>query len=189
MLTADAFGVLPPISRLSRRAGDVPFPVRLHRAPRRHRARRHRAAGDLLDLLRRAVHAAPPERLRRDAGRADPAPRRALLAAQHGLDRRRLRHRAADADRAPRAPCSDAALGRAAGRRADGRASGVRPARCPAPAPRWSRALLDPRSTWADGRPTTLRRGGWPGGSRRISQRFAPFVGTAVQAAGIRAAA
>ena len=51
------------------RAGDVPFPLRLHRAPRRHRARRQRAAGDLLHLLRRAVHAAPPERLRRDAGR------------------------------------------------------------------------------------------------------------------------
>ena len=69
MLTADAFGVLAADQPAQPRAGDVPFPVRLHRAPRRHRAWRQRAAGDLLHLLRRAVHAAPPERLRRDAGR------------------------------------------------------------------------------------------------------------------------
>ena len=31
MLTADAFGVLPPIAPAHRRAGDVPFPLRLHR--------------------------------------------------------------------------------------------------------------------------------------------------------------
>ena len=30
MLTADAFGVLPPISRLTPEAGDVPLPVGLH---------------------------------------------------------------------------------------------------------------------------------------------------------------
>ena len=62
MLTADAFGVLPPIAQADARAGDVPLPVGLHRQGRRHReGRRHRAAGDLLDLLRRAVHAAPPD--------------------------------------------------------------------------------------------------------------------------------
>ena len=40
MLTADAFGVLPPISRMSAAAGDVSLPLRLHRKGRRHRARR-----------------------------------------------------------------------------------------------------------------------------------------------------
>ena len=41
------------------RSGDVSLPVGLHRAGRRHRNRRDRAGSDLLDLLRRAVHAAP----------------------------------------------------------------------------------------------------------------------------------
>ena len=65
MLTCDAFGVLPPIARLTPGAGDVPLPLRLHLQGRRHRARRHRAAADLLDLLRRPVHAAPARGLRR----------------------------------------------------------------------------------------------------------------------------
>ena len=61
-LTADAFGVLPPIARLTPRAGDVPLPVRLHRQGRRHRARRHRAAGDLLApaSARRSCRCTPP---------------------------------------------------------------------------------------------------------------------------------
>ena len=58
MLAADAFGVMPPIAAADARAGDVPFPVRLHRQGRRHRDRRDRARGDVLDLLRRPVHAA-----------------------------------------------------------------------------------------------------------------------------------
>ena len=37
MLTADAFGVLPPIARLTPGTGDVSFPLRLHREGRRHR--------------------------------------------------------------------------------------------------------------------------------------------------------
>jgi phosphoenolpyruvate carboxykinase (ATP) len=54
---------LPDLRRLRRaaagqradaRAGDVPLHLRLHRQGRRHRGRRHRAAGDLLGLLRRA---------------------------------------------------------------------------------------------------------------------------------------
>ena len=49
------------------RAGDVSLPLGLHRARRRHRGRGQGAAGDLLDLLRRALHAAPPDGLRRDA--------------------------------------------------------------------------------------------------------------------------
>ena len=61
MLTADAFGVLPPISRLTARRRDVPLPVRLHREGGRHREGRDRAEGDLQHLLRRAVPAAAAE--------------------------------------------------------------------------------------------------------------------------------
>ena len=78
------------------RAGDVSFPVRLHRAGRRHRAGRQGAAGDLLDLLRRAVHAAPADRLCRDAARLHAPPQGRLLAGQHRLERRALRHGRAD---------------------------------------------------------------------------------------------
>ena len=93
MLTCDAFGVLPPIARLSPGAGHVPLPVGLHRQGRRDRAGRDRAAADLLDLLWCALHAAPARGLWRPSA---PQDRRAwghLLAGQHGLDRRRLRHR------------------------------------------------------------------------------------------------
>ena len=56
-------------SRSSRATGDVSLPLRLHRQGRRHRTRRQRAAGDVLDLLRRAVHGAPSDGLREAARR------------------------------------------------------------------------------------------------------------------------
>ena len=71
MLTADAFGVLPPIAQADARPGDVSLPVGLHRQGRRHRNRRDRARSDLLDLLRRAVHAASSVGLRQSAEAAD----------------------------------------------------------------------------------------------------------------------
>ena len=83
-----------------RRAGDVSFPVGLHGARRRHReGAQQRARGDLLDLLRRPLHAAPPGGLRQDAGRADQRARRAVLARQHRLVGRHLWGRPAHADR------------------------------------------------------------------------------------------
>ena len=57
-----------------------------------------RAAGHLLDLLRRAVHAAPSQRLRQYAARADRQAQGRLLAGQHRLDGRQVRHRPAHAD-------------------------------------------------------------------------------------------
>ena len=69
-LTADAFGVLPPDRQADARPGDVPLHQWLHGQAGRHRGWRQGADGDVLDVLRCAVHAAPPERLRRDARRA-----------------------------------------------------------------------------------------------------------------------
>ena len=76
MLTADAYGVLPPIARLTRGRRDVSLPLRLHRARRRHREGRDRAEGGVQHLLRRAVPAAQSERLRADARREDRQARR-----------------------------------------------------------------------------------------------------------------
>ena len=87
MLTADAFGILPPIARLTPRAGDVLLPLRLHGEARRHRDRRQGAAADLLGLLRRAVPAAAADGLRAPARREARRARLGGLARQHGLDR------------------------------------------------------------------------------------------------------
>ena len=89
MLTADAFGVLPPISKLTPRASDVSLPLRLHGEGRRHRTRRHRTDRDIFDLLRRAVHGASSDGVREAARRADRRTRRRVLAREHRLDRRR----------------------------------------------------------------------------------------------------
>ena len=70
MLTADAFGVLPPIARLTPGRRDVSLPVRLHGQGGRHRKGRDRAEGDVQHLFRRAVPAAAAEPLRADARRA-----------------------------------------------------------------------------------------------------------------------
>ncbi len=61
-LTCDAFGVLPPIAQAHARDGQLPLPLGLHEQGRRHRGRHRRAASDLLDLLRGAVHAAATRR-------------------------------------------------------------------------------------------------------------------------------
>ena len=96
-LTCDAFGVLPPVSRLTPDAGDVPLHQRLHGQGGRHRGGRHRAAGDVLGLLRRRVPGLAPDQVRRAAGREDRSSTTAQrLAGQHRLDRRRVRHRLAD---------------------------------------------------------------------------------------------
>ena len=74
-LTADAFGILPPIARLSREPGDVLVPLRVHGEARGHRDRRRRAAADVLGLLRRAVPAAAAVRVRAAARREARHPR------------------------------------------------------------------------------------------------------------------
>jgi phosphoenolpyruvate carboxykinase (ATP) len=130
-------------------AGDVPLPLGLHGQGRRHREGRHRAGGDVLDLLRRAVHAAPSLGIRQPAARADRRARRRLLAGQHRLDRRRLRRRLAHADQGN---------ARAAVRRARRLAEAVEfrtdanfGFEVPDSVPGVDSKILDPRSTWSDG--------------------------------------
>ncbi len=80
------------------RSGDVPLPVRLHGEGRRHRNRCHRTRSDVQHVLRRAFHAAPPQRVRQSAEEAYRRGRRTVLAGQYRLDRRQVRHRQPDAD-------------------------------------------------------------------------------------------
>ena len=150
---------LPDLRRLRRAAagqpavagaGDVPLHQRLHGQGGRHRGGRHRAAGDVLALLRRPVPGLAP-----DASTPSCWPRRcsstrptsgwstpAGAAAAYGVGKRmKLRLHPGDHRRDPR---------RHAGRRPDDARPGVRlrrrdrvPAACP-------RRSCCPRDTWAD---------------------------------------
>ena len=79
-------------------AGDVSFPVGLHRQGGGHGERRHRAASDVFNLLRRAVPAAPSDGLRQSSARHGRAPPCRLLARQHRVDRGQVWRRKAHAD-------------------------------------------------------------------------------------------
>ena len=87
MLTADAFGVLPPISRLTPEGGDLSLPVGLHGEGRGHRKGRDGADGDVQHLFRRAVPAAAAAAVRHDARRAHRQTSRAGLAGQYRAGR------------------------------------------------------------------------------------------------------
>ena len=89
-LTADAYGVLPPISKLNK--DHVLLRIRLHLQGGGHGDRRHRAGAHLLHLLRRAVPAAGPLRVRRHAGGEGREGRRQGVSGEHRLER----HRQAD---------------------------------------------------------------------------------------------
>ncbi len=67
--TADAYGVMPPIAKLTPGAGDVSLPLGLHREGRGHREGPRRRRAGILDLLRRAVPAAPAGGVRPAAAR------------------------------------------------------------------------------------------------------------------------
>ena len=66
-------------------AGHVSLPLGLHRESCRNRSRRERTFGDVLDLLRIAVHSAASENLCRNAGPPLARAQCAMLAGQHRL--------------------------------------------------------------------------------------------------------
>ena len=98
MLAADAFGVLPPIAKLS------PAQAMYHflSGYTAKIAGTERGLGNKpqpeFSTCSVAVPAAGPFRLRQHAARADRYAQCRLLAGQHRLDRRQVRHRQPDAD-------------------------------------------------------------------------------------------
>ena len=150
MLTADAFGILPPIARLTRDQAMFYF-LSGYTA---------KVAGTELGVTEpqatfSTCFGAPflpqePGRLRADARReAGRPPARERLARQHRLDRRAVRRGAPDADRAPRARCCRAALEEGL-RSVEYRLDPVFGFEVPVSVPGIDDALLDPRSTWSD---------------------------------------
>ena len=149
MLTCDAFGVLPPIARLT------PAQAMYHFLS----GFTSKVAGTERGVTEpqptfSTCFGAPfmprrPGGLRRAAARPHRRGRRRLLAGQHRLDRRRLRHRPAHADR------RDPGAADRGARRQPRRARAFRrdPTfgfEVPVEVPGVDPALLDPRSTWAD---------------------------------------
>ena len=139
---------MPPIAKLTRRPGAVPVHLGLHVEDRRHRGRPRQGAGDHLQhVLRRAVHGAPPGRLRPAAEGEGAALRRRLLAGEHRLGRRAVRRRQAhqhplhprDAQRRPERQ----AQGRGVHTRT--RCSG---SRCRRRCPDVPAQVLDPAGSW-----------------------------------------
>ena len=91
MLTADAFGVLPPISKLTPEQAMYHFLSGYTAKVAGTEKGVNRTDGNIFDLLRRAVYGAPSDGVCEAARRAHRKARRYVLARKHGLDRRRLR--------------------------------------------------------------------------------------------------
>ncbi len=99
MLAADAFGVMPPIAKLT------PAQAMYHflsgytaKVAGTERGLGNDPRAGILDLLRFAVPAARSQRVRQSAARPDRQAQRRLLAGQHRLDRWQIWHRPPHAD-------------------------------------------------------------------------------------------
>ena len=129
--------------------GAVLLPLRLHREARRHGDRRHRAAADVLDLLRRAVPAAAARGLRADARREARRARGRPSGSSTPAGRAGRSARASGCRSRRRATLLHAALsGQLDG--VEYRTDDVFGFEVPARVPGVDAKLLDPRSTWRD---------------------------------------
>ena len=99
MLTADAYGVLPPDRATLTRCGDVSLPVGIYGARCRYRKGRDRTEGDIQHMLWCPVPSAQSERLCPHARREDRQARCTRVAGEHGLDRWAVRCGLAHEDR------------------------------------------------------------------------------------------
>ena len=149
MLAADAFGVLPPIAKLS------PSQAMYHflsgytaKVAGTEKGLGKRAAGHLLHLLRRALHAAPPQRLRQHAARADRQARGGLLALNTGWTGGKFGTGRRMPIKATRA-LLDAALSGALASQPM-RTDPLFGFQVPTALPGVDPAILNPRETWAD---------------------------------------
>ena len=106
MLTCDAFGVLPPLARLTPATGDVLLSFRIHREGGGHRSGRDGTGGDIQRMFRRAVHGAAAADLCAVAWRENCKAQRGRLAGQYRLERRPLRSSASASNSRPRGPWS-----------------------------------------------------------------------------------
>ena len=149
-LTADAFGILPPIARLTRDQAMFYFLSGFTAKLAGTEIGVDGAAADVLRLLRRAVPAAAARGLRaRCSARSSTEHGATRLAGQHGLDRRAVRRGRADADRRHARAAQRGAVA-AGSTTSEYRTDPVFGFEVPVAVPGVDAGLLDPRSTWRD---------------------------------------